>query len=363
MSDSRVPGSLFTSAVRTRWTSMIARILPTLRVLLRSLPHTLRRSGVSSTSRPVVLLTLIGLVASFALSALVVPLTSAASATAASATAALNDQWPPIPLTGTYVGLSPARLLDTRPGASTVDGQGSGAGVIGGGRTLVVPVVGRAGIAAGAVAVVVNITEASASESSFLTAYPAGTSRPGTSNLNFPANHVTSVEATVPLDSGGAVAVYNHAGNVNAVIDVVGYYAGATDTYTADAYRSVTPTRLVDTRHSSPLASGHFLPVHMPSLPAADSVALNITVTGPTAAGYLAVWQGVAHQSTHTSALNFTAGATVANMAITTTPWDPANDQRSFSVANLSAGSVNVIIDVVGYHTKLSKGSLGGLNG
>ena len=334
---------------------MIARILPTLRVLLRSLPHTFRRSGVSSTSRPVVLLTLIGLVASFALSALVVPLTSAASATAASGTAALNDPWPPIPLTGTFVGLSPARLLDTRPGASTVDGQGSGAGVIGGGRTLVVPVVGRAGIAAGAVAVVVNITEASASESSFLTAYPAGTSRPGTSNLNFPANHVTSVEATVPLDSGGAVAVYNHAGNVNAVIDVVGYYAGATDSYATSAYHPQSPTRLVDTRRSSALASGHSLRLDLPPASMADAtaVALNVTVTGPTAAGYVALWSGTAARTTRTSALNFTTGQSVANMAITTTAPDPVNGDGSFSVGNISAGSVNVIVDVVGFYRQL----------
>src|ERR1035438_1292543 len=43
-------------------------------------------------------------------------------------------------------------------------------------------------------------------------------------------------------------------------------------------------------------------------------------------------------------------------MAITTTPWDTAIGQRGFSVANFSAGSVNVIIDVVGYYTQLYNG-------
>ena len=298
-----------------------------------------------------VLLTLIGLVASIALSASVVPLASAASATATA-----TDEWPAIPLTGTFVGLSPARLLDTRPGASTVDGQGSDSGVIGGGRTLVVPVVGRPGIAAGAVAVVVNLTEASATASSYLTLYPAGSSRPGTSNLNVTANHVTSVEATVPLDSSGGIAVYNRAGNVNAVIDVVGYYAGATDTYASSVYHPQSPTRLVDTRHSSALASGHFLPLDLPSLPNATAVALNVTVVGPTRAGFLAVWSGTAHRTTHTSALNFTAGQTVANMAITTTVPDPVNGDSSFSVGNFSAGSVNVIVDVIGFYRQLYDG-------
>jgi hypothetical protein len=318
------------------------------RAVMRSWPPALRRRGIPCLPRPVVLFTLIGLVASIALSASVMPLASAASATATA-----TGDWPPIPLTGTFVGLSPARLLDTRPRAFTVDGQGSGSGVIGGGRTLVVPVVGRQGIAAGAVAVVVNLTEASATASGYLTLYPAGSSRPGTSNLNFTANHVTSVEATVPLDSSGGIAVFNSAGNVNAVIDVVGYYAGATDTYASSVYHPQSPTRLVDTRHSSALASGHSLRLDLPSLPAATAVALNVTVTGPTRAGYLAVWSGTAARTTHTSALNFTAGQTVANMAITTTVPDPVNNDSSFSVGNFSAGSVNVIVDVVGFYRQL----------
>ena len=80
---------------------MIARTGLPRRAVMHSWRHGLRRTGMSYLPRPVVLFTLIGLVASIALSASVMPLASAAS-------------------TGTFVGLSPARLLDTRPGASPI---------------------------------------------------------------------------------------------------------------------------------------------------------------------------------------------------------------------------------------------------
>jgi len=81
MSGARVPGSLRISAIRTRWVSMIARALPVRGILLRAWRRTVVRRGVSCPSRPVVLLTLIGLVASVGFSASLVPLAAPASAT------------------------------------------------------------------------------------------------------------------------------------------------------------------------------------------------------------------------------------------------------------------------------------------
>ena len=45
-----------------------------------------------------------------------------------------------------FVGLAPARLLDTRSGAPTVDGAGSGAGPVGAATTIEVSVLGRGGV-------------------------------------------------------------------------------------------------------------------------------------------------------------------------------------------------------------------------
>jgi hypothetical protein len=317
---------------------MIVRAVPVRAVLLRAWRRTVARRGVSCPPRPVVFLTLAVLVAIVGLSVSLVPLAAPASATTPAGTGS-EPVLPPIaasgrlvsaaraplvksvhaahvsvgvtahrlsvsslriaapaqrlsaaattpapsPLAGTFVGLSPARLLDTRAGGSTVDGQGSGSGAMGAGRTVVVPVDGRGGIPTGATAVVVNLTEASATAPGYLTLYPAGSARPGTSNLNFAANHLNAVEATVALGVSGGIAFYNAAGNVNAVMDVVGYYAGAADTNPESVYNPQPPTRIVDTRNTSAIASGRYLWVDL-SLPA-TAVALNVTVTGPTRAG------------------------------------------------------------------------------
>jgi outer membrane protein assembly factor BamB len=412
MSDSRVSGSSFAAWIGTPWVSLIGQAKPVRAVLRRTWPHSLVRRGVSCSPRPVFLLTLIALVASVGFSATLVPLASPASASApagavgvpvvpASAGIAASGRLvsaaraplgrsvhaahvstgvvvdrhpassltPPAPvkspaaaaltqapssLAGTFVGISPARLLDTRPGGSTVDGQGSGHGVIGAGQTVVVPVAGRGGVPAGAAAVVVNLTEASATAPGYLTVYPAGSPMPGTSNLNFAAKHVNAVEATLALGISGGVAVYNRAGNVSAVMDVVGYYAGTADTNPESVFNPQSPTRLVDTRHSAAVPSGGYLWVDL-SLPA-TAVALNVTVTGPKAAGYVGVWPGAAAQPSHTSALNFVAGQTVANMAVTPTASDANNGDASFSVGNFSGGPVNIIVDVVGFYTPLAGG-------
>jgi hypothetical protein len=121
MSDSRVPGSFFTSAIGTRWVSMIAVAAPVRRVLLRSWRSTLGRRSVSCQTRPVVLLTLIVLFASVAFSASLVPLAAPASATAPAAVPVVDTE---VTTPGGYVSLSgigdvnhpdPSVVLDTPP--------------------------------------------------------------------------------------------------------------------------------------------------------------------------------------------------------------------------------------------------------
>ena len=60
---------------------------------------------------------------------------------------------------GSYVPLaSPQRLLDSRPGAATADGQFSGIGLRPAGSTLTLHVAGRVGVPGDADAVVLNVT-------------------------------------------------------------------------------------------------------------------------------------------------------------------------------------------------------------
>ncbi|MCW2523842.1 MAG: N-acetylmuramoyl-L-alanine amidase, partial [Frankiales bacterium] len=258
---------------------------------------------------------------------------------------------------GSFVGLKPARLLDTRPGAKTVDRASAGVGVIRGGRSLTVRVGGRAGVPASAIAVVVNLTVASATVSSYLTLYPAGSSRPATSNLNIVPKQVTAVQSTVALGSSGAIMVFNNSGNANVVIDVLGYYAGAGDSSSSEsAFHQQTPVRLADTRTIvGGLPAGAYLSIDL-SLATLTGVAVNVTVTAPSRSGYLAVWPGSGGAAPATSALNFSPGQTLANMAVTETLADDETGYQSFSVGNFSAGPVQVILDVTGYFAPASVG-------
>ena len=72
------------------------------------------------------------------------------------------------------------------------------------------------------------------------------------------------------------------------------------------------------------------------------SVALNVTVTNPTVAGFLTVWPAGADRPL-ASNLNFVPGQTVPNMVIVPVG---ANGQVSIFA---SSGSVDVIVDVLGW--------------
>lgn len=84
------------------------------------------------------------------------------------------------------------------------------------------------------------------------------------------------------------------------------------------------------------------------------AAAVNITVTSPTADGYLTVWNNRGDVLPNTSTLNFRRGQTVTNMAIV--PVAPcvyggcAEDNiglPTFGIANQSPGTVDIIVDVI----------------
>ncbi len=82
--------------------------------------------------------------------------------------------------------VTPARLLDTRPGRQTSDGTFAGGGALAKGGTLDLKVLGRSGVpASGVGAVILNITVTNPGSIGFLTAWPTGAVQPTTSNLNF----------------------------------------------------------------------------------------------------------------------------------------------------------------------------------
>jgi hypothetical protein len=124
-----------------------------------------------------------------------------------------------------FVPTSPARLLDTRPSAFTVDGASSGAGAVGAGQVLNLTVQGRAGLPnSGVGAVVLNVTVTEPTAPSFVTAYPAGSPLPIASNLNFVPGQTVANLVVAKVGSNGQVSLYNLAGSTHLVADIVGWF-------------------------------------------------------------------------------------------------------------------------------------------
>ncbi len=123
------------------------------------------------------------------------------------------------------IPITPCRLLDTRPAPDTV---GTRSTPIGAAETATFAVRGANGqcnIPAGAVAIATNFTVTNPTSGSFLTVFPADQPRPLASNLNWIGGQPpTPNQVTVKLSATGTIGIYNHAGTVNVLVDIVGYY-------------------------------------------------------------------------------------------------------------------------------------------
>ena len=156
---------------------------------------------------------------------------------------------------------------------------------------------------------------------------------------------------------GAAVAVSLGAGAV-----VTAHALGAQNPSTS--YVPMTPCRLLDTRASAgiggrttPLGSGETYKVHVTGnsgnciIPSsASAVAANVTTLDGTAASYLTIWPG--GSLTNTSTNNWIAGQPPTPNKVD----GLLSEVGDMNVYNFT-GTVNVIIDVVGYYELLAPGS------
>ena len=144
--------------------------------------------------------------------------------------------------------ISPARLWETRPGQSTIDGMAQGGGPVAANSLHQFQVAGRGGVPADATAVWFNLVAVNPLTSGFVTVYPCGT-RPVASNLNFTAGVTRANGAMVRLDASGQVCVYS-SGNTNLLADVSAYLDATAPVTT------FTPARILDTRPGQPTVDG-----------------------------------------------------------------------------------------------------------
>ncbi|WP_295693665.1 hypothetical protein [Lapillicoccus sp.] len=308
--------------------------------------------------------TIVGIRRTIVVGAAVLAIVTGAVSASGPALGAVTGTTATLDVTGAYYKLAPQRVLDTR------SGQGVPKGQLGAGRTLSLKVTGTAGIpATGVSAVVLNLTVTNASAASYLVAYPHDSGRPNASALNFPRGFTGANLVTLPIGASGAVDVYNAAGGVDVIADVLGFYAGddspSATLGQSGGYRDVVPARLYDSRNDAD-ANGNIYP-----FTSGDSVNLsvnfngggadvnqhvkalvvNVTTVNQTSSGFVRTWDGGTEPPTST--VNFATSKTVANAAIV--PTQPCSSHcdvigsPSMEVkAYTGGGTTNVIIDVVG---------------
>ncbi|MFJ6351152.1 FlgD immunoglobulin-like domain containing protein [Streptomyces sp. NPDC092046] len=253
--------------------------------------------------------------------------------------------------TGRYEPVTPTRVMDTRSGVGVAKAK------IGAGKTVTLTVAGKGGVPAkGVSAVVLNVTATNATASTFVSAYPYGTTRTSASNLNVVAGRTVPNLVVVPVKDG-KVTFYNRNGSLDLLADVAGYY---TLSGQGSLYEPVTPARLMDTRDGTGVAKAKLGADKTVSLTVAGkggvpaegvtAVVLNVTATNPTSSTFVSVYP---YGTTRTSAsnLNVVAGQTVPNLVVV-----PVKDGKvTFYNRN---GSLDLLADVAGYYTLSGQGSL-----
>lgn len=255
---------------------------------------------------------------------------------------------------GTYFPITKnQRILDTR---STLGGH---QGPLGAKAEFALQVGGVAGLPTGntASAVVLNLTGVSPTAATYVTAYPSGTTRPTVSSINLAPKSVRSNLVTVPVGADGKVKLFNNAGSLHLVVDVMGFYA-RTDVQGAygigSMYYIADPERIYDSRtDGGAVAPGDGVDLGL-DYGAEDNAdvrafAVNITAISPSASGYITAWDGSDPMPT-ASSVNFVKGQVVPNMAVVPTAAD-VDGVPTIAVVNGSLNaSTNFAVDIVGVY-------------
>jgi hypothetical protein len=262
---------------------------------------------------------------------------------------------------------TPARICDTRAGnPSGLSGgpaqcsNGTAGERLAAGSTLSVQITGNAGVPSGATAAVLNLTSVGPSGAGFLTAFPTGGTRPGSSNVNYTPGQTSANRVIVPLSSNGKVSIFSATGS-DVVVDVSGYFSaagGSGDQFNAEA----APVRICDTRAGNPsglsgganqclaktIGSAKTLTLNVTGLAQvpsnAKAVVVNLTAVAPSAPTFLTVFPNTPPVPL-VSDLNPVTGEVRANLAVAT-----LSATGTISIFN-DTGSINVVVDVLGWYS------------
>ena len=197
-------------------------------------------------------------------------------------------------------------------------------------------------------AAVLNVTVTNPAKSGFVTVYPAGTTRPATSTVNFPAGRTVANQVTAKLN-GREVSFYN--GSAGAIDLVVDRFSALTEA--GSTYQPLDPLRILDTRSglggtTGPIPGYGAATIQVAGqfgVPAdASAVLVNVTATDTRSSGYLTAFGWYVSGGGAVSNTNWYAGQTVANLALV-----PMGDGR-LGITNGSRGTANFVVDLVGWY-------------
>lgn len=221
--------------------------------------------------------------------------------------------------------LTPARLMDSRPGQSTVDGQFAGQGIRTAGSATNLMVNGRGGVPSDAAAVIVNVTAVGPNAAGFVTVHPCLASLPTAASLNFTAGTNRGNELIAEVSAAGEICLFT-SGGVHLTVDVVGYVpAGSSLTPTG-------PARLLDTRPGEITIDGQnagsgqrlagselmMTVAGRAGVPVGVTAAvINVTSVGATGTGFVTVHPCVTPRPL-ASSLNYVGGVNGGNEIIAT---------------------------------------------
>jgi hypothetical protein len=243
-----------------------------------------------------------------------------------------------------YTALNPARILDTQTGLGAPKAK------VGAYGTVTLTVAGQGGVPAkNATAVALDVTAISPSAAGHLIAYPAGTTRPGVTDLSFGAGQTVTNLVVVKLN-GGKISLYNaDGGALDLAADVVGYYT----TSTGATFTATSPSRILDTQSGLGAPKAKVGAHGMVTLTVAGhggvptqgatAVAVNVQALSPTATGSLTIYPNGTSQP-GTAALSFSSGQNTAALAVVRLV------NGKVSIYNSSSGQLDLTADVVGYY-------------
>ena len=247
---------------------------------------------------------------------------------------------------GGYLKQVPERIYDSRAGAGPIGPRQSRAIYIGSGR-------GGYNVPA-----ILNVTVVGATESSFVTVHTSGQPRPNTSLMTFPKGFTGANMITVKLGADGKFVVYNNAGKVHILVDMLGRFERP-DVDESDGVQLLptAPTRAYDSRTDKglrgPFGNGGINFSYDFGSKERNTrifaVVVNVAAVGPTGTGYLSALSSPADRP-RTSTVNYTRGRTSANSAVVTVLHGGDQDRPRFAVQNYAtSGRTHIIVDILGW--------------